>query len=64
MESDKGDEETDASGNGGIELMGDAAQDELADTESGEQQEGDAGDEDSAERISSLNIVNVMSWRL
>ncbi len=39
VQSDKGDEEADASGNRGVKLLGNAAQDELPDAESREEQE-------------------------
>ena len=48
-EADEGDEEADAAGDGGVELVGNGAQDHLADAAGGEREKDDAGEKDRAE---------------
>lgn len=48
-ESDEGDEEADASSDGGMKLMGDSGDETLAETGEGEGEKDDPGEEDSAE---------------
>ena len=48
-EADEGDEEADASGYCGVELVRDGGDEALADASDGEEEEDDAGEEDGAE---------------
>ena len=48
-QTDEGDEEADASGDGGVELVGNGSDELLADASEGEQEEDDSGEEDGSE---------------
>jgi hypothetical protein len=47
--ADEGDEEADAAGDGGVKLVGDGAENHLADAGGGEREKDDAGEKDRAE---------------
>ena len=50
LKADEGDEEADAAGHGGVQFVGNGAQNHLADARSGERQKDDSGEEHRAQR--------------